>query len=119
MVSKYRVGYALERDIKNRLKRMNYYVIRSAKSETLCDLIAIPLKEGFEKDVLCIQCKNSTVPNKLPHITQKELSKLSKLEEHYKVKVMLAIRFRFKGRWHTLLVTPAEYRKLKNTIKMS
>lgn len=119
MTSRYKSGYALERDIRSELRKKGYYVIRSAKSETLCDLIAIPLKTHKNKDILCIQCKKSTVPNRIPYISRKELKDLEELEKRYNVKVILAIRFRLKGRWLTMLLTIPMYTKLRNTIKIA
>jgi len=113
----YRRGYVLETDIMKELEKRGYYVIRSAGSHRLCDLIAIPNKNMLDNKPLCIQCKKTTKPNQLPKISKKELEMLKKLEKEYNVKVLLGLRYRFKGRWITELVTPDEYLAKKAKLK--
>ena len=110
--SQYRKGYVLETDILKRLEKQGFYVVRSAGSHRLCDLIAIPNKNMDEDKPLCIQCKKTTKPNQLPRIDKKELEALKRLEENYNVRVLLGLRYRVKGRWQTKLVTIEEYLEL-------
>jgi len=107
--SQYRKGYVLERDILKRLEKQGFYVVRSAGSNRLCDLVAIPNKAMSEDKPLCIQCKKTTKPNQLPKIDKSELEALKRLEENYNVRVLLALRYRVRGRWQTRLVTIEEY----------
>lgn len=111
----YRRGYVLESDIVYKLSNLGYYVIRSAGSHRLCDIIAIPNKSMTEDLPLCIQCKKTTIPNQLPKISGKELKALRELEKTHKVRVLLAIRYRMKGRWKTELLTIDEYLRLRKS----
>ena len=108
-VSYYRRGYVLEKDVMKQLEEQGFYVIRSAGSHRLCDLIAIPNKAMINDKPLCIQCKKTSKPNQLPRISRKELEALKRLEKNYNVKVLLALRYRMKGRWITELITIDEY----------
>jgi len=112
--SQYRKGYVLEMDIIKRLEKQGFYVVRSAGSHRLCDLVAIPKKTMSEDKPLCIQCKKTTKPNQLPKIDKKELESLKRLEENYNVRVLLALRYRVRGLWQTRLVTIEEYLNLTN-----
>jgi len=105
----YKRGYVLEMDILKQLEKQGFYVIRSAGSHRLCDLVAIPNKAMTENKPLCIQCKKTSKPNTIPRISKKELEALKRLEKNYNVKVLLALRYRMKGRWITELITIDEY----------
>ena len=113
----YRRGYVLEMDIMKELEKRGYYVVRSAGSHRLCDLIAIPNKNMFDSKPLCIQCKKTSKPNQLPKISKKELEMLKKLEKEYNVVVLLGLRYRVRGRWITELVKPDEYLAKKAKLK--
>jgi len=113
----YKRGYVLESDIKWKLEKQGYYVIRSAGSHRLCDLIAIPNKAMMDDKPLCIQCKKTTIPNQIPRVSKKELEALKELEKNYNVKVLLAIRYRMKGRWHTDILTIEEYERKVKKVK--
>jgi len=104
-VSYYRRGYVLEMDVMKQLEEQGFYVVRSAGSHRLCDLIAAMTNDK----PLCIQCKKTSKPNQLPRISRKELEALKRLEKNYNVKVLLALRYRMKGRWITELITIDEY----------
>ena len=108
-VSYYRRGYILEMDVMKQLEERGFYVVRSAGSHRLCDLIAIPNKAMTENKPLCIQCKKTSKPNTIPRISKKEIEALKRLEKNYNVKVLLALRYRMKGRWITELITIDEY----------
>lgn len=108
-VSYYRRGYILEKDVMGQLEEKGFYVIRSAGSHRLCDLIAIPNRRMMNDIPLCIQCKKTSKPNQLPRISRKEVEALKRLEKNYNIKVLLALRYRMKGRWITELITVDEY----------
>jgi len=115
----YRRGYVLEEFVMKQLEKEGYYTIRSAGSHRLCDVIAIPRASTEYEKPLCIQCKKTSKLNQLPRISKKEIEELRQFEKDFNVKVMLAIRFRFKGRWITKILTIDEFFKLKNDIKMN
>jgi len=112
--SYYRRGYVLEKDMMEQLEEKGFYVIRSAGSHRLCDLIAIPNKAMMNNKPLCIQCKKTSKPNQLPKISRKELEALKMLEKNYNIRVLLALRYRMKGRWITELITVDEYLNKKS-----
>lgn len=116
-ISYYRKGYVLENDIYWQFSKKGYYVIRSAGSHRLCDIIAIPNKAMMDDKPICIQCKKTSKPNTIPRISRKELNALKELEKNYNVKVLLALRYRMKGRWHTDILTIKEYERLKEQLK--
>lgn len=102
----------LEKDVYHMLSEKGYLVVRSAGSKSPCDLIAV----SENGEVYCIQCKKTT-KNTIPYIRRSELADLQKLEEKYRIKVLLAIRFRLKGRWYTKLLSIQDYIKLREEIK--
>lgn len=112
----YRRGYVFELDIVYKLSNLGYYVIRSAGSHRLCDIIAIPSKSMNEELPLCVQCKKTSIPDQIPKISAKELSELRELEKTHRVKVLLAIRYRMRGRWKTELLTIDEYLNLRKAM---
>lgn len=116
----YYKGADFERDILHYFKEMGYYVIRSAGSKRLCDLIAVPNRGKLISEPLCIQCKKTAKRyEKLPSISGEELMKLRMLEENYKLKVLLAFRFRRGNKWVTEIVTLDEYEEQRKSYKDS
>jgi len=100
-----------------KLEKEGYYTIRSAGSHKLCDVVAFPKTTMPDQRPLCIQCKKTSKPNKLPRISKKEVEVLKRFEKEYNVKVMLAVRYRLKGRWYTKILTIEEFFKLKEEVK--
>ena len=107
----YKRGYKLERDIMDKLEQEGYYVIRSAGSHRLCDVIAIPKSNDPDPRVLCIQCKKTSKPDRRPVITRKELEEYIRLEREYHVKVYFALRWRERGKWRTEIISLMDYIK--------
>jgi len=77
--SAYERGRRFEYRVRRQLKEEGYFVVRSAKSGTVCDLVA--LKKG---EILLIQCKLNK------KISKKEREELAKLAEQVGGKALLA-----------------------------
>lgn len=77
--SAYERGRKFEYRVRKHLRDEGYFVVRSAKSGTVCDLVA--LKKG---EILLIQCKLNK------KISRKEKEELAKLAEQVGGKALLA-----------------------------
>jgi len=77
--SAYERGRRFEYRVRKYLKEKGYFVVRSAKSGTVCDLVA--LKKG---KILLVQCKLNK------KISRKEKEELAKLAEQVGGKAILA-----------------------------
>jgi len=83
MVQRYRKGYRFEIRVKEDLEEKGYFVIRSAGSKGVFDLIAIA-PNG--KEILGIQCKAG---GKIPSEEKQEIIKVA---EKYNIKPCLALK---------------------------
>jgi len=85
MAKPYRSGYFIELKAKDELKKMGFMVIRSARSLTAVDLVAIHPERG---ELWLIQCKKREAPKQPEKITEK-YQVLKKLEGTYICKAYL------------------------------
>lgn len=86
MSKHYRKGALFENKIKSILEKNGYYVIRSAGSKGIFDLIAFPPKQSNDS-VMGIQCKVSN------RIKEAERQKLLEVSEQYGIHPYLATIF--------------------------
>jgi Holliday junction resolvase len=59
---KYISGVRFERKVRDYLIKKKYYVVRSAGSKGIIDLVAIPHDPVFIHRVICVQCKHNSSP---------------------------------------------------------
>jgi len=70
----YQKGQRVERKVRKRLEEMDYYVIKSAASKGIFDLIAFNASGGGIVPWLCIQVKANSKPSK------KEMQKIENVD---------------------------------------
>ena len=97
-MSSYKAGYRIELKAKDRLKKMGFTVIRSARSLTEADLVAIQPKK---REIWLIQCKKQEAP-KDPKKLAEKYGDLKKLEGTYVVKTYIYAKRR--GRYQFIEV---------------
>ena len=72
---KYNKGRTFEYKVRKELEKRDYFVVRSAGSHTIVDLVAFSKNKNNEFPVLLVQCKSGE--NKL---SKKEIKEIEELE---------------------------------------
>jgi len=94
-VSRYRKGYQVEHFCKRRLQEMGAYVIRSAGSKGLADLVGIFPENG---EIWLVQVKQAHAPKNLDTL-KKRFEELGKLAGTYTCRSFIFIKVENKYRF--------------------